>query len=187
MVLHPSVPANSLKELVALSKEKKGALNYGSYGVGSQPHLLFEMLRAQAGAEIMQIPYRGIAPAITAALAGDVQMTLGGWSVTAGHIKAGKLKAIAISKKERQKELPDVPTLAGSGISRDRPAILVRPVRDGRYTETGDRENPEGRRPPCSRSPSSRSGCRPLAFEPVAALQPTLRHSSRTTSPTRSG
>lgn len=116
VVLHPSVPANSLKELVALSKEKKGALNYGSYGVGSQPHLLFEMLRAQAGAELMQIPYRGIAPAITAALAGDVQMTLGGWSVTAGHIQSGKLKAIAISKKERQKELPDVPTLKEAGF-----------------------------------------------------------------------
>ena len=116
VVLHPSVQANSLKELVALSKEKKGALNYGSYGVGSQPHLLFEMLRAQAGAELMQIPYRGIAPAITATLAGDVQMTLGGWSVTAGHIKPGKLKAIAISKKERQKELPDVPTLKEAGF-----------------------------------------------------------------------
>lgn len=116
VVLHPSVSANSLKELVVLSKEKKGALNYGSYGIGSQPHLLFEMLRAQAGAEIMQIPYRGIAPAITATLAGDVQMTLGGWSVTAGHIKAGKLKAIAISKKERQKELPDVPTLREAGF-----------------------------------------------------------------------
>lgn len=116
VVLHPSVQANSLKELVALSKEKKGALNYGSYGVGSQPHLLFEMLRAQAGAQIMQIPYRGIAPAITATLAGDVQMTLGGWSVTAGHIQSGKLKAIAISKKQRQKELPDVPTLKEAGF-----------------------------------------------------------------------
>lgn len=116
VVLHPSVQANSLKELVALSKEKKGALNYGSYGVGSQPHLLFEMLRAQAGAQIMQIPYRGIAPAITAALAGDVQMTLGGWSVTAGHIQSGNLKAIAIAKKQRQKELPDVPTLKEAGF-----------------------------------------------------------------------
>ena len=116
VVLHPSVPANSLKELVTLSKAKKGTLNYGSYGLGSQPHLLFEMLRAQAGADIMQIPYRGIAPAITATLAGDVQMTLGGWSVTAGHIKAGKLKPIAISKTKRQKELPDVPTLQEAGF-----------------------------------------------------------------------
>ncbi len=116
VVVHPSVTANSLKELVALSKEKKGTLNYGSYGVGSQPHLLFEMLRAQAGAEIMQIPYRGIAPAITATIAGDVQMTLGGLSVTAGHLAAGKLKPLAISRKERAKELPQVPTLREAGF-----------------------------------------------------------------------
>ena len=117
VVVHPSVAANSLKELVALSKEKKGTLNYGSYGVGSQPHLLFEMLRAQAGAEIMQIPYRGIAPAITATIAGDVQMTLGGLSVTAGHIAAGKLKPLAISRRERARELPEVPTLREAGFA----------------------------------------------------------------------
>lgn len=117
VVVHPSVPANTLAELVALSKEKKGALNYGSYGVGSQPHLLFEMLRAQAGADIMQIPYRGIAPAITATIANDVQMTLGGWSVTSGHIQSGKLKPIAISRKERLKELPNIPTLQEAGFA----------------------------------------------------------------------
>lgn len=116
VVVHPSVTANSLKELVALSKEKKGTLNYGSYGIGSQPHLLFEMLRAQAGAEIMQIPYRGIAPAITATIAGDVQMTLGGLSVTAGHIAAGRLKPLAISRGERAPELPAVPTLREAGF-----------------------------------------------------------------------
>jgi tripartite-type tricarboxylate transporter receptor subunit TctC len=117
VVVHPSVPANTMAELVALSRQKKGALNYGSYGNGSQPHLLFEMLRAQAGADIMQIPYRGIAPAITATIANDVQMTLGGWSVTAGHIQAGKLKPIAISRKERLKELPHVPTLQEAGFA----------------------------------------------------------------------
>ncbi len=116
VVVHPSVTANSLKELVALSKDKKGTLNYGSYGIGSQPHLLFEMLRAQAGAEIMQIPYRGIAPAITATIAGDVQMTLGGLSVTAGHIAAGKLKPLAISRRTRAPELPEVPTLREAGF-----------------------------------------------------------------------
>jgi len=117
VVVHPSVPANTMAELVALSKEKKGALNYGSYGIGSQPHLLFEMLRAQGGADIMQIPYRGIAPAITAAIANDVQMTLGGWSVTSGHIQSGKLKPIAISRKERLKELPNIPTLKEAGFA----------------------------------------------------------------------
>ena len=117
VVVHPSVPANTMAELVALSKQKKGALNYASYGNGSQPHLLFEMLRAQAGADIMQIPYRGIAPAITATIANDVQMTLGGWSVTSGHIQAGKLKPIAISRKERLKELPNIPTLKEAGFA----------------------------------------------------------------------
>lgn len=116
VVVHPSVSASTMTELVALAKQKPGALNYGSYGVGSQPHLLFEMLRAQAGAQIMQIPYRGIAPAITAVIANDVQMTLGGPSVTAQHIEAGKMKALAISRHERLASHPNVPTLREAGF-----------------------------------------------------------------------
>jgi tripartite-type tricarboxylate transporter receptor subunit TctC len=116
VLLNPSVPANTVAELVALSKQNKGSLNYGSYGNGSQPHLLFEMLRAQAGADIMQIPFRGIAPAVTATIADDVQMTLAGWSVASGHIQAGTLKPIAISRKERQTEIPNVPTLEEAGF-----------------------------------------------------------------------
>ena len=87
-----------MKELVALAKEKPDALNYGSYGNGSQPHLLFEMLGKETGAKIQQISYRGIAPAITAVLTGDVQMTLGSVAVAAGHIEAKKLKALAIGR-----------------------------------------------------------------------------------------
>ena len=84
VLVHPSVSAASMPELVALAKQKPNALNYGSYGIGSQPHLLFEMLRKETGAQIQQISYRGIAPAITATLAGEVQMTLGGISVAVG-------------------------------------------------------------------------------------------------------
>jgi tripartite-type tricarboxylate transporter receptor subunit TctC len=116
VVVHPSVSANTLKELVALAKEKPNTLNYGSYGNGSQPHLLFEMLRAETGAQIMQIPYRGIAPAITATIAGDVQMTLGGAATTGAHADAGRLKALAISRKERLPAYPRVPTLAEAGF-----------------------------------------------------------------------
>jgi tripartite-type tricarboxylate transporter receptor subunit TctC len=116
VVLHPSVAANTMKELVALAKEKPNTLNYGSYGNGSQPHLLFEMLRAETGAQIMQIPYRGIAPAITATIAGDVQMTLGGAGVTGPHADAGRLKALAISRKERLAAYPNVPTLREAGF-----------------------------------------------------------------------
>ncbi len=116
VLVHPSVSAASMLELVALAKQKPNALNYGSYGIGSQPHLLFEMLRKETGAQIQQISYRGIAPAITATLAGEVQMTLGGISVAAGHIEAGKLRPLAISRRERLKSHPAVPTLREAGF-----------------------------------------------------------------------
>jgi tripartite-type tricarboxylate transporter receptor subunit TctC len=116
VVVHPSVAANTMKELVALAKQNPNALNYGSYGNGSQPQLLFEMLRADTGAQIMQVPYRGIAPAITATIAGDVQMTLAGPQTAGALIEAGKLKALAIGRKERVAALPNVPTLAEAGF-----------------------------------------------------------------------
>ncbi len=116
VLLHPSVPVNTMKELVALAKEKPNTLNYGSYGIGSQPHLLFEMLRKEAGAPIQQVPYRGIAPALTAVLANEVQMTLGGISVAAGHLQNKKMKPLAISRSARLPSHPDVPTLAEAGF-----------------------------------------------------------------------
>jgi tripartite-type tricarboxylate transporter receptor subunit TctC len=115
VLVHPSVSANSMKELVALAKEKPDTLNYGSYGKGSQPHLLFEMLRKETGAQIQQISYRGIAPAITATLAGEVQMTLGSVAVAAGHIEAKRLKALAIGRQQRLPSHPEIPTLREAG------------------------------------------------------------------------
>jgi tripartite-type tricarboxylate transporter receptor subunit TctC len=115
VLVHPSVSANSMKELVALAKEKPDTLNYGSYGKGSQPHLLFEMLRKETGAQIQQISYRGIAPAITATLAGEVQMTLGSVAVSAGHIEAKRLKALAIGRQQRLPSHPEIPTLREAG------------------------------------------------------------------------
>jgi tripartite-type tricarboxylate transporter receptor subunit TctC len=116
VLVHPSVSANSMQELVALAKAQPEKLNYGSYGVGSQPHLLFEMLQKQTGIKIQQISYRGIAPAITAVIAGEVQMTLGGVSVAAGHIAAGRLKPLALSRATREKTLPNTPTLSEAGF-----------------------------------------------------------------------
>jgi tripartite-type tricarboxylate transporter receptor subunit TctC len=116
VVVHPTVPVSSLKELVAYGKANPAALNYGSYGNGSQPHLLFETLKAQTGVPILQVPFRGIAPAITATLANDVQMTLGGAATTGAYTNAGKLKALAIGRPQRLKSFPDVPTLAESGF-----------------------------------------------------------------------
>jgi len=116
VVAHPSVPARTMQELVELAKARPGTLNYGSYGSGSQPNLLFEALKAQTGVNIAHIPYKGIAPALTAAVAGEVQMTLGGTATSRGYFTAGRLKPLAIARQQRLPVLPDVPTLRESGF-----------------------------------------------------------------------
>jgi tripartite-type tricarboxylate transporter receptor subunit TctC len=116
VVVHPSVSANTMQELVLLAKAKPGQLNYGSYGAGSQPNLLFESLRVQTGATITHIPYKGLAPALAATLAGEVQMTLGGAATSGGYISTGRMKPLAIGRSERLKQYPDVPTLREAGF-----------------------------------------------------------------------
>jgi tripartite-type tricarboxylate transporter receptor subunit TctC len=105
-----------MQELVAEAKAKPDTLNYGSYGSGSQPHLLFEALKAQTGIKMTHVAYRGIAPALTATLAGEVQMTLGGAATTSEQISAGKLKALAIARQERLSLYPNIPTLREAGF-----------------------------------------------------------------------
>jgi tripartite-type tricarboxylate transporter receptor subunit TctC len=122
VLVHPSVAANTMQELVDAAKAKPNAMNYGSYGKGSQPHLLFESLAKQTGARIQAVTYKGIAPAITATLAGEVQMTLGSVSVAAGHIESKKLKPLAIGRHARLPTHPNVPTLTEAGY----PAIEPR-------------------------------------------------------------
>jgi len=118
MVLaHPSVPAASLKDLLEQAKARPNAFNYASYGSGSLPHLLFEGLKSKAGVQITQVPYKGIIPALQAILAGEVQMTMVGAALSQGHIQAGKLKPLAIARKDRLPALPSVPTLAEAGFS----------------------------------------------------------------------
>ena len=116
VVVHPSVSANTMQELVALAKAKPDTLNYGSYGSGSQPHLLFEALKAETGIQIAHVPYKGIAPALIAAISGEVQMTLGGAATTADHMATGKLKALAIARQERLPLYPNIPTLREAGF-----------------------------------------------------------------------
>ena len=122
VLVHPSVAANTMQELVDAAKAKPNAMNYGSYGKGSQPHLLFESLAKQTGARIQAVTYKGIAPAITATLAGEVQMTLGSVSVASGHIESKKLKPLAIGRHARLPTHPNVPTLKEAGY----PAIEPR-------------------------------------------------------------
>ena len=117
LVANANLPASNLKELLAYAKANPGKLNYASYGVGSQPHLAMEILKSQAGVDIVHVPYKGIPQAVPAAIAGEVQLTFSGAASTQAHIKAGKLKAIAIGGTRRLSIMPDVPTFAESGFS----------------------------------------------------------------------
>ena len=115
LVAHPSLPANSLSELIALAKQKPGSINYASYGSGSQPHLSGEMLKHKAGIDLVHVPYKGISLAVPAVIAGEVQLTFSGIATGMGPLKGGRIKAIAIGGKSRSPLLPQVPTFAELG------------------------------------------------------------------------
>jgi tripartite-type tricarboxylate transporter receptor subunit TctC len=116
LFLHPSVPAKDLREFIAYAKANPGKLNYGSSGPGSSPHLATELLMSMAGIQMTHIPYKGIAPAITAQLANEVQMSFTPIAVGMPHAKAGRLRALASGGLARSVAIPDVPTIAESGL-----------------------------------------------------------------------
>jgi tripartite-type tricarboxylate transporter receptor subunit TctC len=116
LVVHPSVPANTVQELVALAKKKPGQLNYGSAGNGGSSHLVPEMFKNLTGTFIVHIPYKGSAPAMTDLLGGQVQLMAESIPLAAQYVKQGKLRALAITGRERNQALPDVPTFAEAGL-----------------------------------------------------------------------
>jgi tripartite-type tricarboxylate transporter receptor subunit TctC len=115
LVAHPSLPANSLAELIALAKAHPGTINYASYGSGSQPHLSGEMLKHKAGIDLVHVPYKGISLAVPAVMAGEVQLTFAGIASSMGPLKSGRIKPIAIGGAQRSPLLPEVPTFAELG------------------------------------------------------------------------
>jgi tripartite-type tricarboxylate transporter receptor subunit TctC len=117
LIVHPSVAANSVKELVAYVKANPGKLNYASPGSGSQNRLEMEILRrAEGGMDMVHVPYKGGAgPAVTGLVAGETQMMFSTVSSALGHIKGGRLKALAITSAKRLEQLPEVPTMKESG------------------------------------------------------------------------
>jgi tripartite-type tricarboxylate transporter receptor subunit TctC len=116
MVVHPSVPANTVKEFIALAKAKPGQLNYASSGIGSNYHMAGELFKNLTGTQIVHVPYRGSTGARTDILAGNVQMMFDSVPTMAPFIQAGKVKALGISGTKRSPVLPDVPTLAEAGV-----------------------------------------------------------------------
>ena len=115
LVAHPSLPANTLQELIVLAKEKPGAINYASYGSGSQPHLAGEMLKNKAGIDLVHIPYKGISLAVPAVMAGEVQLTFAGIATSAAPLRSGRIKPIAIGGTQRSPLFPQVPTFTELG------------------------------------------------------------------------
>jgi tripartite-type tricarboxylate transporter receptor subunit TctC len=116
MMVNPAVPAKTAKEFVALAKSQPGQLSYSSSGAGGAPHLAAEMFKDATGTFILHVPYRGGGPAIGDLLAGHVQLSFMTVLEASGHIKGGKLRALAVTSSKRVSALPDVPTLAESVI-----------------------------------------------------------------------
>ena len=116
LVVHTSVPAKSVKELIALAKSRPGQLNYASAGTGTAPHLSGELFNAMAGIRMVHIPYKGSPPAVTDLLAGEVALMFSPSSTVLPHVKSGRLRALAVTTAARLPSLPELPTVAESGL-----------------------------------------------------------------------
>lgn len=116
LLLHPSVPAKTVKEFVAYARSNPGKLRYGSSGPGSSPHLAAELFNSMAGIRMDHIPYKGISPAITALLGNEVNLAFSNLFSTLGHWKSGRLRLVAHGGPKRAEAFPEIPTVAESGM-----------------------------------------------------------------------
>src|SRR6266446_4235291 len=116
LVVHPSTPARTVKEVIALAKAKPGTLNFASAGVGSSSHLAGELFRILAGADIVHVPYKGAGPAMIDVLSGRIQLYFATMPAAMPHVKSGKLAPIAVTSAKRSQALPELPTIAESGV-----------------------------------------------------------------------
>ena len=116
MVVNPSLPAKSVKELIALARAKPGQINYGSSGQGSSLHLTGEIFKLATSTDLVHVPYKGSAPALTDLIAGQVQIMFGTMPPTLPHVKTGKLRALGVSGTKRSVAAPEVPTIAEAGV-----------------------------------------------------------------------
>ena len=114
-VVHPSLPVKNIKELVALAKSRPGQINYGTPGIGSYTQLATELFRRMAGINIVHVPYKGIAPALTDLMGGQLQLAMTSPPSVMSQVQAGRLRALAVGSEKRSVFLPDIPTIAESG------------------------------------------------------------------------
>jgi tripartite-type tricarboxylate transporter receptor subunit TctC len=116
LLVHPSLPAKSVKGLIALARAKPGALSYGSAGQGSSNHLAFALFTTVAKLDIVHVPYKGAGPALVDTLSGQVQLAMANVISSLHYAKAGKLRALAVSTKARSAAVPELPTMAEAGV-----------------------------------------------------------------------
>ena len=125
LVVHPGVPANSVKELIALAKAKPGALNYGSSGTGSSSHLAGELLKSMAGINIVHVPYSGGGPSVIGLLGAQIEMLIPSATAVAPHMKSGKLKPLAVTSAAPSALAPGLPTVASAGLAGYEASTLI--------------------------------------------------------------
>jgi tripartite-type tricarboxylate transporter receptor subunit TctC len=116
LVAHPSIPVKTVKELIAYAKARPGTLNFPSAGVGSSSHLAGEMLKSLAGISMVHIPFKGGGPALVAVIAGEVQIMFATMPAAMPHVKSGKVKPVAVTTAKRSQAMPELPTIADSGV-----------------------------------------------------------------------
>jgi tripartite-type tricarboxylate transporter receptor subunit TctC len=116
LVANPSVPANNIRELIALAKSEPGKLNFASVGTGSPGHIAGELFKLKTGVQMVHVPYKGGGPAVTDTLGGQVQLLFVSMPAALQYVKAGKLKALAVTSDKRSASAPDIPTIAESGV-----------------------------------------------------------------------
>ena len=116
LAAHPGFPAKTLQDLLALAKAKPGTINYASAGLASGTHMSMELLKAMTGIDLVHIPYTGGGPAVTAAIGGQVQLNIGTTVGVLPHVRSGKLKALAVTTAKRSAAVPELPTVAESGL-----------------------------------------------------------------------
>jgi tripartite-type tricarboxylate transporter receptor subunit TctC len=115
LVANPSLPAKTVKDIVALAKTKPGELSYGSFGIGSTGHLNMEVLQAMTGVRFNHVPYTGAGPAMNDVIGGHINFMFAALSIVKGNVQAGKLRMIGVGSDHRSREFPDVPTISESG------------------------------------------------------------------------
>jgi tripartite-type tricarboxylate transporter receptor subunit TctC len=116
LVVHPSVAARTVQELIALAKSKPGQLTVGSGGIGTTQHIVAEVFQAATGIKLVHVPYKGSILAVTDTVAGQISMTFADMAPAVPHVKAGRLRALVVSSEQRSSAIPDVPTMAEAGI-----------------------------------------------------------------------